>query len=187
MIQKIKLFALLLLLVISCKNKNYNTMNQSSVNNKVSRDSVAQVRTPVPDNFIIDSAANQANGPVYMFCETMPEFPGGKSAFNEYVRKRIKYPPKAVSDKIEGRVVVKFIVWSTGKIGDVIVLRRIREDLDKECLRVMSTLPDWKPGMIAGKTVSVSYSVPVRFLLQPGENLNGIYILPPDKSAVHKN
>jgi TonB family protein len=179
--QIIKLFALVLLVAVSCKNKNYNTMKQVSVNNKVSGDSTALVRKPVPDNFIIDSTANQANGPVYMFCETMPEFPGGKNAFNEYLRNKIVYPPRAVTDKIEGRVVVKFIVRSTGEIGDVKVLRSIREDMDKECLRVMSVMPNWKPGMISGKPVAVSYSVPVRFLLQPGESLNGIYILPPKK------
>ena len=58
------------------------------------------------------------------------------------------------------------------------------EDMDKECLRVMSTMPNWKPGMISGKPVAVSYSVPVRFLLQPGENLNGIYILPSKNSEI---
>src|SRR5664280_3910555 len=99
----------------------------------------------------------------------------------------IRRPPRstlssssAASDvykrQIEGRVVVKFIVRSTGEIGDVKVLRSIREDLDKECLRVMSTMPNWKPGMISGNPVAVSYSIHVRFLLQPGENLNGIYI-----------
>jgi TonB family protein len=180
----IKLFALVLLVVISCKNKNYNTIKLVSINNKGNRDSTALVSKSVPDNFIIDSTANQANGPVYMFCETMPEFPGCKSAFNEYLRKRIIYPRKAVTDKIEGRVVVKFIVRSTGEIGEVKVLRSIREDMDKECLRVMSTMPNWKPGMISGKPVAVSYSVPVRFLLQPGENLNGIYILPSKNSEI---
>jgi TonB family protein len=179
--QIIKLFALVLLVVMSCKNKNYNTIKPRLTNNKSRGDSTVLISKPVPDNFIIDSTANQANGPVYMFCETMPEFPGGKSAFNEYLRKRINYPPKAVSDKIEGRVVVKFIVRVTGEIGDIKVLRSIREDLDKECLRVMSTMPNWKPGMISGKPVAVSYSVPVRFLLQPGESLNGIYILPAKK------
>jgi hypothetical protein len=48
----------------------------------------------------------------------------------------------------------------------------------------MSTMPNWKPGMISGKPVAVSYSVPVRFLLQPGENLNGIYILPSKNSEI---
>jgi TonB family protein len=182
--QLIKLFALVLLVVISCKNKNYNTIKPTSAINTGSRDSTAMVTKSVPDNFIIDSTANQTNGPVYMFCETMPEFSGGKSAFNEYLRKRIIYPRQAVTDKIEGRVVVKFIVRSTGEIGEVKVLRSIREDMDKECLRVMSTMPNWKPGMISGKPVAVSYSVPVRFLLQPGENLNGIYILPSKNSEI---
>jgi TonB family protein len=178
--QIINLFAISLLVVMSCKNKNYNTIKPTSVTNSRT-DSTAHISKPVADNFIIDSTANQSNGPVYMFCETMPEFPGGKNAFNEYLRKRIVYPPKAVTDKIEGRVVVKFIIRSTGQVGDVKVLRSIREDLDKACFRVMSTMPDWKPGMISGKPVSVSYSVPVRFLLKPGESLNGIYILPPKK------
>jgi TonB family protein len=108
----------------------------------------------------------------------MPEFPGGDTAFTEYVKLNVKYPRLAVSDKIEGRVVIKFIVRVNGKIEDVEIIRRIRPDMDNECIRVISGMPEWKPGMINEKPVSVSYNITIRFLLKKSENLSGIYILP---------
>lgn len=137
-----------------------------------------QAKVAGPDNYLIDDTENQDKGPVYMYCEKMPEFPGGEKAFESFVMKNVKYPSAAIADKTEGRVVVKFIIRETGKPSDIKILHGIRQDLNDECLRVMGLMPGWKPGMIGDKPVSVSYSVPVRFLLKRSENLNGIYILP---------
>lgn len=187
--QIIKIFSLVLLIIISCKNKDDNKKISTFLDKKIDIGDTSQIRKVVQDNYIIDSTSKQDNGPVYMYCETMPEFPGGKSAFNEYVKNKTKYPPNAVSDKIEGRVIIKFVVRTGGEIGEVKIIRGLRDDLDRECIRVISGMPVWKPGMISGKPVSVSYSIPIRFLLKSSENLNGIFILPPKNSAVlkHKN
>ncbi len=131
-----------------------------------------------PDNYLIDDMENQDNGPVYMYCEKMPEFKGGEAAFQNFVRSNVRYPAKAVTEKAEGRVVVKFIVRETGKPTDVRVLHRVRPDLDQECLRVLGNMPDWIPGTIGGKPVAVSFSIPVRFVLNDNGNLSGFYILP---------
>jgi periplasmic protein TonB len=171
-----------MIVIISCKNKNDNKIKPITGINKTDIANVEIITKKEPDNYILDNTSNQNNGPVYMYCEKMPEFIGGETAFIEYVKNNVKYPQQAVSDKIEGRVVIKFIVRETGEIGDIQLLRSIRTDLNNECIRVISIMPKWKPGMINGNPVSVSYSIPIRFLLNSTENLNGIYILPTKKN-----
>ena len=132
----------------------------------------------VQDNFILDNTANQDNGPVYMLCANMPEFPGGEEAFNGYMRNNINYPGAAVTDKKEGRVVLKFIINPNGEPIDVEIIRKQTPEMNDVCIRAIKKMPKWKPGMLDGKRVSVSYNITVRFLLTKSDNLNGIYILP---------
>lgn len=167
-----------LIFIISCTGNNEKKSDTSTAAKAEIADT-SSINKDQPDNYLIDNTISQEYGPVYMYCEKMPEFPGGESAFFDYVRSRVKYPASAVSDKIEGRVVVKFIIKSDGEATDIKIFRGLREDLNNECLRVLSKMPHWKPGMIGSSPVAVSYSVPVRFVLQKGENMNGIYILPP--------
>ena len=65
-----------------------------------------------------------------------PQFPGGDAALISFLNENIKYPPKAAQDKVEGKVIVQFLVKKTGKIDDVKVLRSVRKDLDHEAVRV---------------------------------------------------
>jgi TonB family protein len=176
-----KILYLVLILMISCRTRDENKNKTIQIVKKTGISDSTTIQKKETDNYLLDNTANQDNGPVYMYCEKMPEFPGGELAFFMYVRKNVTYPKSAISDKKEGRVVIKFIVRVTGEISDVQLIRSIRKDMDNECIRVISGMPKWKPGMINDKPVSVSYSVPVRFLLDRTENLNGIYILPSKK------
>jgi TonB family protein len=130
------------------------------------------------DSFIIDTTYGHSSDTVYMFCENMPEFPGGRDAFESYLMKTIRYPKAAAKDGYEGRVIARFVISSNGKPEEVSIKRSVRQDMDDECLRALSGMPSWKPGMIKGKPVSVSFGVSIRFLLKKTDNLNGIYILP---------
>jgi periplasmic protein TonB len=177
-----KILCLIMVFIISCQNRNDNNTKSISDEKKTEIANTALITKKEPDNYLLDNTSNQDNGPVYMYCEKMPEFIGGETAFTEFVKNNVKYPQQAVSDKIEGRVVIKFIVQVTGEISDVQLIRGIRKDLNDECIRVISRMPKWKPGMINGNPVSVSYSIPIRFLLNSTENLNGIYILPAKKN-----
>jgi protein TonB len=172
------LFLFFLLVITSCNNRDNNKIKTDSGKKTEIADTILK-STKEPDNFLIDYTSKQDSGIVYMYCDTMPEFPGGETAFINYLKGKIKYPLAAVSDKREGRVVVKFIVKTSGEVDNVQIIRSIRPDLDSECIRVISGMPKWKPGIINNKPVSVSYNIPVRFLLTKSENLNGIYILPP--------
>lgn len=101
----------------------------------------------------------------FMVVEDMPEFPGGTSALMEYLRKNIKYPSLCRESNIQGRVIISFVVNKDGKIVDAEVVKSVHPLLDREALRVVSSMPAWKPGMQRGKPVRVRYTVPVNFRL----------------------
>ena len=100
-----------------------------------------------------------------MVVEDAPEFPGGTQALLDYLRKNIKYPAICRENNIQGRVLVSFVVNKDGAIVDPEVVRGVNPSLDKEALRVISGMPNWKPGSQRGKPVRVKYTVPVNFRL----------------------
>ncbi|MBO7467659.1 MAG: energy transducer TonB [Bacteroidaceae bacterium] len=102
---------------------------------------------------------------IFQVVENMPEFPGGTAALMAYLRKNIKYPTICQEQGIQGRVVVQFVVNKDGSIVDPEVIKPVNPYLDKEALRVISTMPKWKPGEQRGKPVRVKFTVPVQFKL----------------------
>ncbi|HEU5290855.1 MAG TPA: energy transducer TonB [Cyclobacteriaceae bacterium] len=102
---------------------------------------------------------------VYLVVEQQPEYPGGMSAWTEYIQKSLKYPKDAVKQLIEGSVFVAFVVQETGKITDVSVIKGISPSCDKEAERLIKESKDWKPGKQRGKPVKVKFVWPVKFRL----------------------
>ena len=103
---------------------------------------------------------------IHQVCEEMPEFPGGMQECMKWLGKNIKYPTTAKEKGIQGRVIVQFVVERDGSITEPKVVRGVDPDLDKEALRVISIMPNWKPGMQKGKAVRVKYTLPVAYRLQ---------------------
>ena len=103
---------------------------------------------------------------IFEVVENMPDFPGGQAALMQYLAKNIKYPTIAQEYGTQGRVIVQFVVNRVGSIVDAKVVRSVDPYLDKEALRVINTMPKWKPGMQRGKPVRVKFTVPVMFRLQ---------------------
>ena len=104
---------------------------------------------------------------IFEVVEEMPEFPnGGMAGLMQFLSKNIKYPQIAQENGTQGRVVVQFVVNKDGSIVDAVVVRGVDPYLDKEALRVINTMPKWKPGKQRGKPVRVKYTVPVMFRLQ---------------------
>ena len=103
---------------------------------------------------------------IFQIVEEMPSFPGGEGKLLEYVAKNIKYPQIARETGIQGRVFVGFVVEPDGSISNVKLLRGIGGGCDEEAMRVIKSLPKWKPGKQRGKAVRVSYQIPVLFKLQ---------------------
>ena len=117
-----------------------------------------------------DSSSNntiqEENERVFVEVEQLPEFPGGKKAFIQYLNENLVYPKSAFERKIEGNVVVSFVVEADGSITNVKVANSVDEDLDKEAVRVVKAMPKWIPGKHKGKAVPVLFRcLPINFQL----------------------
>jgi TonB family protein len=108
-----------------------------------------------------DSSKNQP----FVVVEEMPKFPGGKDAMDAWINANLKYPAEAVKAKISGKVVVNFIVSSAGKVKNVVISKSVSPLLNAEAIRVISSMPEWKPASQGGKPVDVQIMVPVEFKL----------------------
>ena len=102
---------------------------------------------------------------IFMVVEDAPEFPGGTEALLKYLREHIKYPPICRENNIQGRVLVSFVVNKDGSIVEPEIVKGVNPSLDKEALRVIAGMPNWKPGKQRGKEVRVKFTVPVNFRL----------------------
>lgn len=117
---------------------------------------------------VIETAAEEEEdeAQVFFIVEEMPEFPGGDLALRKYIANSIKYPVIAQENGIQGKVYVTFVVGKDGSVTNARIARGVDPSLDKEALRVVNSLPKWKPGKQRGKPVNVSYTVPINFVLQ---------------------
>ena len=106
------------------------------------------------------------NQQVFDVVEKMPEYPGGQAALFEYLSTNVKYPADAEKKKVEGRVLVTFIVNTDGSITDIELVRKAFPSLDAEAVRVISGMPKWIPGEQKGQKVRVKYTVPLTFRLK---------------------
>jgi len=98
--------------------------------------------------------------------EQLPEFEGGLDALYQFLRENIVYPKEARDNKIQGTVLLKFVVEKDGSIGKVEILQKVDLLLDAEAVRVVKMLPKWIPGKVMGKPVPVWYSLPISFSIQ---------------------
>ena len=103
---------------------------------------------------------------IFQIVEEMPSFPGGDQKMMEYVAKNIKYPQIARETGVQGKVFVNFVVEPDGSVSNVKILRGIGGGCDEEAMRVVKSMPKWKPGKQRGRAVRVSYILPVNFKLQ---------------------
>lgn len=99
----------------------------------------------------------------FRIVQQMPEFPGGGSAFIQWLTRQLRYPSLAQSQRIQGRVVVSFIVNKDGSIADVKLEKSVNALLDREALRVIRMMPRWKPGVHNNQPCRTMVAVPVVF------------------------
>ena len=101
----------------------------------------------------------------FMVVENMPEFPGGDLGLMKYIQKSVKYPAIAKEYNITGKVYVSFIVDKKGSVTNVKIVRGVDKNLDAEAMRVVKSLPKYKPGKQRGKSVRVMFTIPINFTL----------------------
>ena len=120
-----------------------------------------------------DMAENSQTSPepiekdkVFMVAEEQPMYPGGMEELMKYLQKEIKYPKEAQDKKIQGRVIVQFVVNKDGSICEDTVMKSVDPLLDAEALRVVRSMPNWTPGKLKGEPVRVRFTLPVTFRMQ---------------------
>lgn len=115
---------------------------------------------------IVPVAVDEKENPLHFrVVERLPEFPGGPVEFMKWLTRNLKYPAAAQSQKIQGKVIVSFIVNIDGTISDIKVLKSANPQLDREALRVMRMMPNWKAGEDKGKPCRTMMAIPVVFAL----------------------
>ena len=98
--------------------------------------------------------------------DTAPEFPGGMQSLYKFIAEKVIYPEDARLSEIQGKVMVQFVVDKEGEIKNAVIVKSVSESLDKEALRVVKSMPKWKPGILDGKPVNVYFNLPFSFKLQ---------------------
>lgn len=136
---------------------NLKAQNVISPNNEKNGPTI--LRTVGDDSTVSDQEE------VYQVVGQQPSFPGGREELFKYLAYNVKYPIDAAKNKIEGRVLVTFVVEHDGSISNVNVANSVYPSLDKESIRVVSGMPKWIPGKANGKTVRVKYTIPITFRL----------------------
>ena len=120
-------------------------------------ESVAEMRTSAPASY----------NKVFTTVEKLAEFPGGIEAMMKWLQYNVKYPKEAEKAGEQGKAVVKFTVNKDGSISNATIIKSVSPSIDKEALRVVTSMPKWKPAENGGKKVACWYTLPVSFRLAP--------------------
>ena len=138
------------------------------VSDKVSENSSVTV-IPVSDKGVATAISTNSEQ-AFVVPDELPEFPGGFGAMIKYLKDNVRYPEAAQREKREGQVTVKFTVEADGSITGLQLLRGQGDDLNAEAIRVVSSMPRWKPAVKDGVNIAVGYALPVSFKLTPSES-----------------
>lgn len=157
-------------------NKQKGKRDNSNLSNRTFYSKVALVQTDIsiPDlpEETDQMGENKKNSlstddkKIYNVVEQMPTFPGGEAALLKYVNTHIKYPEVAIKNKIQGKVILRFVIEKDGTVNDVNVTNSLSKECDEEAIRVVKSLPRFIPGKQDGKTVRAYYTLPIRFMIQ---------------------
>ena len=134
----------------------------------VAEEKIEIVEDNAPTDISVNDIAadNVEDNRIYEIVEQMPEFPnGGMAGLMSFISKNLKYPTICQESGVQGKVIVFFVVEKDGSTTDFRIVRSVDKYLDKEALRVLSSMPKWIPGKQKGVPVRVKYTVPINFRL----------------------
>jgi len=141
-----KFFLLFVLLVTSCST--YKEPSQGYIQNNNYLEVTGNIQNTEGQKIIED-------------LDRKPMFPNGKKGVAEYIGRNFRLP--VTTEKIKGRVVVKFIIDNEGKVNYAEIVEGIHPQIDKEAIRVIKSMNNWIPAKIDERTVAVLYHQPIQF------------------------
>lgn len=147
--------------------KQYETLEQvgQEFTNPKTKYQNKKLGIAIEDMATDETKALSEEDEVYTYVDSMPEFPGGETEMIKFVRNNIAYPEASSRNSVEGLVILTFIVKQDGTLDEVQVLKSLDKHTDQEAIRLVSTMPRWKPGVKNGKEVNCKYTLPLRFKL----------------------
>jgi TonB family protein len=158
------LFMAVMVSSVSCSDNSVNEPVEIDIL-KEEKVGIPPPPPPAPPIDVTDAALKIQKREIFTAVEQNPEFVGGQAKMYQYLGENIKYPAAAQRANISGRVFVKFVVEDDGSIGDVKVMKGIGFGCDEEAVRVVKSMPKWKPGVQNGKNVRVYYNMPIVYRL----------------------
>jgi protein TonB len=122
---------------------------------------------PHPFNNYLSTGTSffQNDNDVYLYVDVAPQFPGGQPALYKFINKNLQYPQKAIERNQQGIVKLYFVVRKDGSVDKIQVIKSAGALLDKEAIRLLKSMPRWKPGYRHGKPVNAQHSLPISFKL----------------------
>lgn len=108
-------------------------------------------------------AATPSDDQVYEEVEQQAEYPGGAGSMFRYLAQNLIYPQMSIENGTQGRVIVRFMVRKDGSISEISIVRSVDPYIDKEAIRLVKSMPKWKPAQVKGKPVNCWYALPINF------------------------
>lgn len=99
------------------------------------------------------------------FVDVMPQYPGGSPSLSRFISSKLVYPNTALRNKIEGVVIVGFVVDKEGKVRNPRIIKSLYPACDEEALRVLRLIDQWIPAKNANRNVSFNFKMPIEFKL----------------------
>lgn len=164
--------SILLLMLASCSTQGSRATaaENTQKDSVLQSDKCTQCVVP-PDGVVVPTnldpdAKDHSEHYIYDVVEYMPNFPGGQVALMKFIEQNKRYPKDALEEKVQGRVIITLVVEKDGSLSNIEVYKGVRPSLDEEALRIVRSMPKWKPGMQDGKHVRVRYFIPISFRLE---------------------
>ena len=128
-----------------------------------SKEGTGDATTTAPPSEVIDDRPVENENTVHEYVDFAAQFEGGQNEYTKFLRKNLRYPPRAKPRRVEGSVVLKFVIDTEGRISNIETLKSLDPDCDKEAMRVLQRMPAWKPAKKDGKPVKSYHRLSIGF------------------------
>lgn len=153
--------------IVDTKFKSQDEMGDTQVGNKDQEGENDTFKDPSDKGILTGAGKEPEKDEIITFVDIQAEFPGGYQEMARFIAKNTRYPQEDIEMGNEGKVYLRFVVGKDGDIEDVRVTRGVEfsEKMNKEAIRVVKSMPNWKPGEVNGKAVRSYFDLPVNFKL----------------------
>ena len=157
-------------MILHPEEKNFSASNTGVKTNAIISDLFDAEQGSNSNDTSVDSLksstdSEEKEAEPFMYVEQMPTFPGGTEAMYSYIYQELEYPAEAKENGISGTVIIQFVVSKEGEIQKAKVVRGIGGGCNEEALRIVNSMPKWNPAMHNGRTVPVTFTLPIKFSL----------------------